>query len=200
MPLLPCYADLLFATIKINVQLTDIRFNYHGREGRALDTTDNRFIRRQLDATFEAERKMVCLYAESCFLNIQIVLGNVANMDKLEQLADELIQAERQFQLSRAALHRLGVSSSEIAGLSEQERLELFELHFKDPQCLPPFLEGCSNARIYATCSTISPRRVQPGCRSSRVRLFRSTSAIQRSSCHLECWYKAIRHSRLRLG
>jgi len=142
MPLLPCYADLLFATIKINVQLTDIRFNYHGREGRALDTTDNRFIRRQLDATFEAERKMVCLYAESCFLNIQIVLGNVANMDKLEQLADELIQAERQFQLSRAALHRLGVSSSEIAGLSEQERLELFELQFKDPQMPSSFLRG----------------------------------------------------------
>ena len=107
-----------------------------------MDIIDNRFISRQLDATLEAERNIVCLYAESCFLNIQIVLGNAANMDKLEQLADALIQAERQFQLSRAALHRLGISTSEIASLSEQERLELFEAHFQDPHVPSGFLKG----------------------------------------------------------
>ena len=111
-----------------------------------MDTTDNRFIRRQLHATLEAERKIVCLYAESCFLNIQIVLdnvsSNVSSMERLEQLADELTQAERRFQLSRAALHRLGVTGSEIAGLSEQERLELFEAHFKDPHASSSFLRG----------------------------------------------------------
>jgi hypothetical protein len=107
-----------------------------------MDTTDNRFIRRQLHATLEAERKIVCLYAESCFLNIQIVLDNVSSMERLEQLADELTQAERRFQLSRAALHRLGVTGSEIAGLSEQERLELFEAHFKDPHASSSFLRG----------------------------------------------------------
>ena len=103
---------------------------------------DNRFIRRQLNAALEAERKIVCLYAESCFLNTQILLGNMANMDKLEQLADALIQAERQFQLSRAALHRLGLSSSEMKGLSERERLALFEVHFKDPHLPSSFLKG----------------------------------------------------------
>ena len=107
-----------------------------------MDTTDNRFIRRQLDAMHEAERKIVYLYAESCFLNIQIVLGNISNMGRLEQLADALVQAERQFQLSRAALHRLGVPSSEMAGLSEQQRLELFEVHFKDPHASASFLRG----------------------------------------------------------
>ena len=104
--------------------------------------TDNRFIRRQLDAVLEAERRIVCLYAESCFLNVQIVLDNVSNLGRLEQLADELTQAERQFQLSRAALHRLAVPCSEIAGLSEQERLELFEVHFKDPHASSGFLRG----------------------------------------------------------
>jgi hypothetical protein len=107
-----------------------------------MDITDNRFIRRQLDAMLEVERKIVYLYAESCFLNIQIVLGNASNMERLEQLADALAQAERQFQLARAALHRLGVPSSEIAGLSEQERLELFEVHFKDPHASSSFLRG----------------------------------------------------------
>ena len=105
-------------------------------------TTDNRFIRRQLDAALEAERKIVCLYAESCFLNIQIVLGDVADLDKLEPLADAMIQAERQLQRSRAALHRLGVPSSEMVGLTESERLELFERHFKDPQVPSSFLRG----------------------------------------------------------
>jgi len=107
-----------------------------------MGTTDNRFIRRQLDATLEAERNIVCLYAESCFLNIRIVLDNDSSMERLEQLADELIQAERRFQLSRAALHRLGVTGSEMAGLSEQERLELFEAHFKDPHASSGFLRG----------------------------------------------------------
>jgi len=107
-----------------------------------MDITDNRFIRRQLDAMLELERKIVYLYAESCFLNIQIVLCNSSNMDRLEQLADALVQAERQFQLSRAALHRLGVSGSEMAGLSEQERLELFEVHFNDPHASSSFLRG----------------------------------------------------------
>jgi len=107
-----------------------------------MDTTDNRFIRRQLDARLEAERKIVCLYAESCFLHIQIVLDNVSSMERLEQLADELTQAERRFQLLRAALHRLGVTGSEMAGLSEQERLELFEAHFKDPHASSSFLRG----------------------------------------------------------
>ena len=107
-----------------------------------MGTTDNRFIRRQLGAMLDAERRVVCLYAKSCFLNIQIVLGNVSNMDRLEQLADALAQAERQFHLSRAALHRLGVSSAEMAGLSEQERLELFEVHFKDPEASCSFLRG----------------------------------------------------------
>ena len=105
-------------------------------------TTDNRFICRQLDAALEAERRIVRLYAESCFLNIQIVLGDAANMDKLEQLADAMIQAERQFQLTRAALYRLGVPRSEMVGLSEQERLELFELHFTDPHASSSFLRG----------------------------------------------------------
>jgi len=107
-----------------------------------MDITDNHFIRRQLDATLEAERKIVCLYAESCFLNIRTVLDNVFSMERLEQLADELTQAERQFQLARAALHRLGVPVSEVAGLSEQERLELFEVHFKDPHASSSFLRG----------------------------------------------------------
>ena len=86
-----------------------------------MDITGNYFIRRQLDATLEAERKIVCLYAEFCFLNIQIVLDNVSSMERLEQLADELAQAERRFQLSRAALHRLGVPGSEIAGVPASE-------------------------------------------------------------------------------
>jgi hypothetical protein len=136
------YPDLPFAAIKIIAHVTDTGVNNRGREGRAMDTTDNRFIRRQLDAMHEAEREIVYLYAESCFLNIQIVLGNVSNMDKLEQLADALVQAERQFQLSRAALHRLGVPSSEMAGLSEQQRLELFEVRFKDPHASSSFLRG----------------------------------------------------------
>jgi len=87
MPLLRCYADLPFATIKIIVKVTDIRINYHGSEGLAMHTSDNRFIRRQLDTTLKAERKIVCLYAEFCFLNVQIVLHNVSSMERLEQLA-----------------------------------------------------------------------------------------------------------------
>jgi hypothetical protein len=105
-----------------------------------MGTTDNRFIRRQLNAMLDAERKIVCLYAESCFLNIQIVLDSLSDMDRLEQLADELAQAERRLQLSRAALHRLGVPGSAIAGLSEQERLEIFEIHFRDPHASSGFL------------------------------------------------------------
>jgi len=148
LPSLQFYPDLSLSTIKITEQVTDTRVNYHGWEGRAMVTTDNRFIRRQLDATLEAERKIICLYAESCFLNIQIVLGsasnfcNLSHMDRLEQLASALAQAERQFLLSRAALHRLGVPRSEMAGLSEQERLELFEVHFKDPHASASFLRG----------------------------------------------------------
>jgi hypothetical protein len=107
-----------------------------------MESTDNRFIRRQLNATLEAERKIVGLYAEFCFLNIQIVLDSLYDMDRLEQLADELAQAERRFQLSRAALHRLGVPNSAITGLGEQERLEIFEEHFRDPRASSGFLRG----------------------------------------------------------
>jgi len=107
-----------------------------------MDTTDNRFIRRQLEATLDAERDIVCLYAESCFLNIQIVLGSLGAMDRLERLTDALAQAEQRFQLSRAALHRLGVPASQITSLSRQQRLELFEAHFQDPNASSSFLRG----------------------------------------------------------
>ena len=97
-----------------------------------MQTVDNRFIRRQFDAMLDAERRIVRLYAESCFLTIQIVLGDVLEMDRLEQLADDLVEAELKLQLLQRALNRLGVPSAEMARLSEHERLDLFEAHFKD--------------------------------------------------------------------
>jgi hypothetical protein len=129
-------------SIKIFTHLSDNRVNYRDRQRRAMEISDNRFIRRQLNATLDAERKIVCLYAEFCFLNIQIVLDSLYDMDRLEQLADELAQAERRFQLSRAALHRLGVPGSAMRGLDEQERLEIFEVHFRDPRASSGFLKG----------------------------------------------------------
>jgi hypothetical protein len=39
-------------------------------------------------------------------------------------------------------LHRLGVPASEIACLSQQQRLELFEAHFTDPNASSSFLRG----------------------------------------------------------
>ena len=107
-----------------------------------MQTTDNRFIRRQLNATLDTEREIVRLYAQSCFLHIRIVLGSVFDMDKLEQLADELVRAERQFQVLQRALTRLGVPGAEIARLSEQERLDIFEAHFKDADASANFYRG----------------------------------------------------------
>ena len=105
-----------------------------------METIDNPFIRRQLEAAREAERDIICLYAESCFLNIQIVLGNLCMMDRLERLSDALTKSEQRLQLSRAALRRVGVPAAKIPDLSEQERLELFETHFRDPNASSSFL------------------------------------------------------------
>ena len=51
-------------SIKIFIHLSDNRVNYRDRQGRAMEISDNRFIRRQLNATLDAEREIVCLYAE----------------------------------------------------------------------------------------------------------------------------------------
>ena len=103
---------------------------------------DNPFIKRQLDAKLEAERDIIRLYAESCFLNIQVLYGDLSNLERLEWLSEALTQAENAMHRTIAALRRLDVPSHAITRLDEQERLELFQAHFSDPESLTPHLES----------------------------------------------------------
>ena len=103
---------------------------------------DNPFIKKQLNARLEAERDMIALYAESCFLSIQVLSGDLSDLGRLEQLDDDLTQAEHRLHRIVAALLRLGVSGNNICCLDEQERLDLFEAHFTDPDTLSSCSEG----------------------------------------------------------
>ena len=103
---------------------------------------DNPFIKKQLDAKLEAERDMIVLYAESCFLSIQVLSGDLSDLGRLEQFDEDLTQAEHRLHRIVAALLRLGVSGNNICCLDEQERLDLFEAHFADPDTLPSYFKG----------------------------------------------------------
>jgi len=103
---------------------------------------DNPFITKQMNARLAAERDMIVLYAESCFLNIQVLSGDLSGVERLEKLGEELSQAEHRLCRTEAALLRLGVSPAAIHCLDEQERLDLFVAHFADPDTLTSCLQG----------------------------------------------------------
>ncbi|MFQ5644732.1 MAG: hypothetical protein ACE5FQ_13695 [Thiogranum sp.] len=103
---------------------------------------DNPFTRKQLDARLEAERDMIMLYAESCFLSIQVLSGDLSGMKRLEQLDADLGQVEHRLHRIAVALFRLGVPAGNIHCLDEQERLDLFEAHFADPETPVSCSEG----------------------------------------------------------
>ena len=103
---------------------------------------DNPFIKKQLDAKLDAERDIIALYAESCFLNIQVLYGDLSDLDRLEQLSEALTLAEQRIHGTVAALLRIGVPANRIPRLDEQERLDLFEAHFTDPEASTPHLDG----------------------------------------------------------
>ena len=93
---------------------------------------DNPFVKKQLEAKLEAEKDIIVLYAKSCFLNIQVLSGDLSNLERLEQLGEDLTQAEHRLHRIVAALLNVGVSRSNISCLDEQRRLDLFEAHFAD--------------------------------------------------------------------
>ena len=103
---------------------------------------DNPFVKKQFEAKLEAERDMIVLYAESCFLNIQVLSGDLSNLERLEQLGEDLTQAEHRLHRIVAALLRLGVSRDNICCLDEQKRLDLFEVYFVDPETMTSYFEG----------------------------------------------------------
>lgn len=104
--------------------------------------TDNVFVRRTLDDILAVEREMICVYAESCFLNIQILQGNLSCMDRLDYLMAELSRAERQRELLRGALRRIRVPCSSGCHLDENECLDLFEAHFTASDVAPLPVKG----------------------------------------------------------
>lgn len=103
---------------------------------------DNPFIKKQLDAKLDAERDIIMLYAESCFLNIQVLYGDLSELGRLEQLSEALTQAEQCLHGIVAALLRIGVARNAICHLDEQEQLDLFEAHFTDPEAATSHIEG----------------------------------------------------------
>ena len=102
----------------------------------------NPFIKKQMEAKLDAERDIITLYAESCFLNIQILYGDLSDLARLEQLCEALTAAEQQLHRTVAALLRIGVPGEGISCLDDEERLELFTAHFTDPNVSVSHIEG----------------------------------------------------------
>lgn len=102
--------------------------------------SDNRFVRKQLNARLESEREVICLFAESCFLGMQVLQGDLSHMRALERVTDALTRAEHKLHTITAAIHRTGVPALEIPGLDEEERLRLFQSHFTAPDVSPDIL------------------------------------------------------------
>ena len=107
-----------------------------------MDATENIFVRKTYDDMLAIEREMICVYAESCFLSIQIIQGNLNCMDRLDQLAAELSLAERRREMFRRALHRIQVPASGGCHLEEQECIDLFQEHFTANDIAPLPLKG----------------------------------------------------------
>ena len=103
---------------------------------------DNPFAKKMLDEKLEAERDIVCLFAESCFLNILILYGDLSCLDRLEELSEALALAECRLHRLVEAVQRIGVAKNKICCLDDQEKLDLFEAHFDHPGVSIPHLEG----------------------------------------------------------
>jgi hypothetical protein len=93
---------------------------------------DNPFTRRQQQAIQGAERHIIALYAEACCLAMQLMKGTVIDLERMEQVNHALTEAEHRLQGMLSAAQRLGIGPNILTGLSEEERLTLFEAHFDD--------------------------------------------------------------------
>lgn len=107
-----------------------------------MDTIGNVFVHKTYNDMLTVEREMICVYAESCFLSIQVIQGNLSCIDRLDHLAAELARAEQQLELLRRALHRIGVAVSANCHLEEQECIDLFQDNFTANDIAPLPLKG----------------------------------------------------------
>lgn len=100
-----------------------------------VDAANNPFVKPMLQSMRAIERDIIRLYAESCYTNIQAAFGNLSGMERMERLADAVSSAEQRCYALKARLRRIGVPQLAISGLTDQQRLSLFEEQFK--RCAP---------------------------------------------------------------
>lgn len=107
-----------------------------------MDATDNVFVRKTYNDMLAAEREMIRVYAESCFLSIQVIQGNTNCIDRLDNLAAELSLAEGRREMFRRSLHRIQIPASGGCHLEEQECIDLFQENFTANDIAPLPLKG----------------------------------------------------------
>ncbi|GEM_PF-6775427 len=103
---------------------------------------DNPFVKRQLDTRLEAERDLIVMYAQSCYLSIRVLSGELSEVHCLEQLTEALTRLARRIGDIDAALRRLDTPAGDIRRLDEQEQLDLFTAHFADLQVPGSYFDG----------------------------------------------------------
>ncbi|HHH43477.1 MAG TPA: hypothetical protein ENK49_05000 [Gammaproteobacteria bacterium] len=103
---------------------------------------ENPFVKKQLDDRLEAEQDLIVMYAESCYLSIRVLSGDLSEVDRLEQLTEALTRLGRRIGDIDAALRRLDTPAGDIRHLDEQQQLDLFTAHFADLQVPGSDLDG----------------------------------------------------------
>jgi hypothetical protein len=96
-----------------------------------MEKDKNPFVQSQLLRLFEIERELICLYAESCYADIQAAHGNRTCMDRGAQLDDALRDTECRLSEVKARLKRIGVPRPDMFSLDALQRLALFEATFR---------------------------------------------------------------------
>lgn len=103
---------------------------------------DNPFVKKQLDARLEAEQDLIVMYAQSCYLSIRVLSGELSEVDHLEQLTEALTRLRRRIRDIDAALRRLDTPAGDIQRLDEQEQLDLFTAQFADLRVPGNYFDG----------------------------------------------------------